>query len=205
MLIKATTLLLLSLSALAAQAATITVNPEGMGGGSYSPSYLNNAGATGHELYIIGIYSDMSYDGFPDATVHVVNSGSMPFTLVLSAYDATAWQLDIDAGSNISQVIVNGYTASTVSGIDPSLVVNKSGSGNYLSACGYSIPYNGGGCNTDHLISQVESFTGLTTTAFAGIYEASDFTLTTSAVPVPAAAWSFGSALIALVGAKRKK
>lgn len=192
-----------------ANSATITINDS-----AYSYSYNYNSGISqSPELLLIGVYETLTphYDVLGNhlqgnATVHITNGGEKPIVLALSSYEPTLWNIDIAPGVNVSQIILNGYYNQALSGVGGNLLVtNKSGLGNYLAACGYSWPYNGGGCDTNYLKSRLESFTGLTLSTFAGAYRATDFTVTTSPAPLPSALILFTSGIVGLFGYRKCK
>lgn len=192
-----------------AQASTMSINDPATSSG-YSVTAYNNPSPTLPELLVIGVYetrSDHSFDYHPQgtATVSIVNQGAAPLTLVLSSYEPTLWNLNIGSGVNINEVILNGYHSQQVSGTSGINVTDRSGPGNYFSACAYAWPSSAGGCDTPGLISGVEAYTGLTLTAFSGVYRATDFTVTTSPVPLPPAILLFASGLVGLLGFKGKK
>lgn len=192
-----------------AQAATITINDPATSSG-YSVSSYNNPSPTIPQLLVIGVYetrSDHSYNYHPQGTasVNILNQGTAPLTLVLSSYEPTLWNLNVAAGVSINEVILNGYHSQQVSGASGITVTDRSGLGNYFSACAYAWPSSTGGCDTPGLISGVEAYTGLTLTAFFGTYRATDFTVTTSPVPVPPAILLFASGLVGLLGFSRRK
>lgn len=77
------------------------------------------------ELHVIGLYESSQNHQVSGATrVHVTGKGSA--TLLLSSYEETAWTIEVDPGVELRQVLVNGYDAQTVSGVDPRIVINKS-------------------------------------------------------------------------------
>lgn len=139
------------------------------------------------DLIFVSVYeADSGHGGgshpmYP-ANVTIEDGGSKPIVLLLSSYEPVRWDLTVAPGIEIREVILNGYHEHDFTGVDPSLVTNKSGSGNYLAACGYSYPYSGGGCDTSVLIDTVEDFIGLSLSIFAGTYNASDFTVTSGGV-----------------------
>lgn len=192
-----------------AQASTISINDPATSSG-YLVSNYSNPSPTLPELLVIGVYetrSDHSYNYHPQgtATVNIVNQGTAPLTLVLSSYEPTLWNINIASGVLINEVILNGYYSQQVSGASGVTVTDRSGLGNYFSACAYAWPSSTGGCDTPGLISGVEAYTGLTLTAFSGVYRATDFTVTTSPVPLPPAIFLFASGLVGLLGLRRNK
>ncbi len=197
--------LIFSLIAPLANSASVTINDPA---GSLA-SYYTNPTASGSELHIISVYetsSDRSFGYHPQgtATINVNYGGGSPITLVLSSYEPTLWNFNVESGVVIDKVILNGYHNQDAAGIDSRLLVNKYGVGNYFSACAYTWPSDNQGCNTPGLVSGAENFTGLTLTSFSAAYRATDFTVTTSPVPVPASLWLLGSGLLGLFGIKRK-
>lgn len=202
--IKPVLLFLIAALSSTAQASSVSINDPLVFASTY-----NNPSPTSPELLIIGVYetrSDHSGGYHPQgtATVHVVNQGATPLTLVLSSYEPTLWNLNVDAGVNISQIILNGYHTQNISGASGTTVVNKSGLGNYFAACAFQWPSDTGGCNTPGLVASAQNLTGLTLTSFTGAYRATDFTVTTSPVPLPTAAILFMSGFAGLIGISRK-
>lgn len=188
-----------------AQASTISINDSA----TSSVSSYNNPSPTFPELLVIGVYetrSDHSFNYHPQGTanVNIVNQGTVPLTLVLSSYEPTLWNLNIASGVLINEIILNGYHFQEVSGASGVTVTDRSGLGKYFSACAYAWPSSTGGCDTPGLISGVEAYTGLTLTAFSGAYRATDFTITTSPVPVPPAIFLLASGLVGLFALRRK-
>jgi hypothetical protein len=88
---------------------------------------------------------------------------------VLSAYEATNWHVTLGVDTRVSEVLLLGYEAQTV---DLPGVPVTHGTG-----CGYSYPYNGGGCDTNALLASVKQHTGVDVTTFHGCYQASQWTL----------------------------
>lgn len=132
--------------------------------------------ATEPELHILSAY-EPDVIGTP---IQVEIKRAARMTLVLSAYVTTEWQLSIDAGATIDQILVNGYEAQTVTGAGAIPVETRTvqTTGSYFGyPCGYSLPYNGGGCDTNLMIPALEAYTGLTTASFTGCYDPSFFRL----------------------------
>src|SRR3990172_10587087 len=119
----------------------------------------------------------------------------IPLVLVLSSYEPTRWILDAQAGTRIAEIVLNGLHQQEVVNMGGIPVVNKSGPGNYFSACAYQWPSDNQGCNTPALVRGVESLIGTPITAFAGDYRATDFTVVGVPVPEPT---SMASSLLAL-------
>jgi hypothetical protein len=174
----------------------VTINDLSSG---YPTYYYSNPALQNIETHVIGIYessSDHSSEG--TVFVHISGSASTPVNLVLSSYESTKWVLDGDGLSFLDSIIVNGYKVSRVIGGESSIVIHKTGSGSYLSACGYALPENGGGCGTQSLINGVESYYGTKISTFTGDYRATDFSLVLSPVPEPSSIVLLSCGLIAL-------
>jgi len=120
------------------------------------------------EVHVLSVYetsSDHAVTG--SASVTIERPGQ--HVLVLSSYEATSWHVTLGANVRISAVQLIGYEAQTV---DLPNVPVTHGTG-----CGYSYPYNGGGCDTNALFAQIEAKAGVGITTFHGCYQASQWTL----------------------------
>ncbi|CAH0350893.1 PEP-CTERM sorting domain-containing protein [Aquabacterium sp. CECT 9606] len=175
-----------------ASASVVTI---GNGNIVQTSQYVANA-ATTDEVHVIGLYDGGSSGPnsnslgvyIPGTTVvNVLGSSTGAVSLVLSAYERTNWFLMGDGVASLTSVVINGYGASQAFGIDGGKVVNRSGQGNYIAACGYSLPYNGGGCDTSVLISGIESYLGKPITTFTGLYSSSLELGTLTSLDSPAA------------------
>lgn len=102
-----------------------------------------------------------------DASVVIERPGE--HILVLSAYVATNWHVRLATGATVRAVELLGYDPQTV---DLGSVPVTRG-----TACGYSYPYNGGGCDTNQLLALAEAQAGVGLTTFHGCYQASSWTL----------------------------
>ena len=69
--------------------------------------------------------------------------------------------------------MVFGYKTQNVLGVNVPVVTGS-------RLCGYSLPYNGGGCDTDVLLSNAATQAGFPVTTFNGKYANSEFTLSAS-------------------------
>jgi hypothetical protein len=145
------------------------------------------------DISVLGVYetrSDHSFDYHPQgaATVHVRYNGSKlmdPLILVLSAYEPTLWNIDAQAGTRISEIVLNGFNSQQVANSGSIPIVNKSGASS-ITACSYAWPGDNQGCNTQGLVQGAQALVGAPLTAFAGVYRATDFTVTGVPVPEPA-------------------
>jgi hypothetical protein len=120
------------------------------------------------EVHVIGIYETSSNHGETgNASVTIDRPGD--HILVLSAYEPTNWHVSLAAGATVRAVQLFGYSAQTV---DLAGVPVTRG-----TACGYSYPYNGGGCDTNQLLALAEAQAGAGLRTFHGCYQASSWTL----------------------------
>lgn len=136
------------------------------------------------DLVVVGIYEADHQTANEHITnpanVEIKNGGNKPIVLVLSSYEPVQWNISLESGVILNEIILNGFHSHSYTGVPASIVDDKSGTGNYLTACGFSYPYNGDGCDTDQLFSEIEIYTGLSVSNFAGTYRASDFSITSS-------------------------
>lgn len=180
--------LLLASFALSAAAQATSVTVTDLGDYGYPITSFRNPTGPGIETHVIGVYeTDGSHSGnnYPLAYGRVEIKGDLkqPINLVLSSYTPTNWILFGEGLGSIASVLVNGYHLSSVAGIDASKVIDRSGPGQYLSACGYAWPDNSGGCNSAGLIAGVEAHYGSEVTSFTGVYHARGFVVSASPVP----------------------
>lgn len=133
---------------------------------STPPSPAQSCGP--RELHVISVYEasgDHSVTG--QASVTIARPGR--HVLALSAYEATSWHVTLGPNVQISEVVLAGYEAQTVD--LQNVPVRR------VSGCGYSYPYNGGGCDTNQLLGTIEAAAGAKVTSFHGCYQASQWTL----------------------------
>ncbi|MEE2751652.1 MAG: putative metal-binding motif-containing protein [Myxococcota bacterium] len=152
-----------------------SVNTGDCGGGQVW-SYVDPA-ATAPELHIVGVYN-AHQNASGNVVVNVNRQTQM--TLVLSAYDPTSWTVNVASGVQIDTILVNGYHSQTVSAPSSIPVETRSydqTGTNFGNYCGYSLPYAGGGCDTNILISGVENYVGQSMTSFTGCYSGIEFTV----------------------------
>ncbi len=123
------------------------------------------------EVHVISVYetrSDHSGGYHPTGEGRVTIERPGDHVLVLSAYEPTDWKVTLAPGVQIQQVVLIGYHAQTV---DLNVPVTHG------TGCGYSYPYNGGGCDTDQLLALAQAHAGADLTSFHGCYHASQWTL----------------------------
>jgi hypothetical protein len=125
------------------------------------------------ELHVIAMYEAIG----EKANVRIDRPGH--HALVLSSYEAVTWNVTTGPGVVIDSVVATGYKATSVLGVGAATAVSVRGyevDGGAF-ACGYSWPYNGGGCDTAELLSFATAATGLELSSFHGCYRAGDWTL----------------------------
>ena len=142
------------------------------GDGGYQPTSNVGQCADQTELHIVGQYGPADAG---EVVVRVTRLGS-EMTIILSSYDPTRWRLELAPGVRLRQIVLNGYEPSVlVNPPDGVELVNRTGVGNYLSACGYTWPGDDQGCDTPALVRNSEAATGLTLTSFQGCYSGAGF------------------------------
>lgn len=120
------------------------------------------------EVHILSIYETSSnHSTTGDARVTIDRPGD--HILVLSSYESTDWHVRLGAGAKVRAVQLIGYEPQTVD--LPNVPVTRD------TGCGYSFPYNGGGCDTNELFKTVTTRAGSDITTFHGCYQASQWTL----------------------------
>lgn len=128
-------------------------------------------------LYLAGLYetrSDHAYGYHPEGEARVEISLPGSNVLALSAYEPTHWIVDVAPGAALEKVVAIGYHAQRVTA-PPGVTVevhDHESMNSPLAACGHSLPYDDGGCDTDELIANVEEITGLPLAGFDGCYRA---------------------------------
>lgn len=128
------------------------------------------------ELHILSVY-EPNPRGTP---IYVTINRETEMELVLSSYEPAEWIITTAANTVIDRILANGYNQQVVTvagGIPVETRTVADGTGYWGYPCGYSWPYNGGGCDTGLMVAALESYTGLTTSSFTGCYNASAFLL----------------------------
>ncbi len=127
---------------------------------------------------MFGVYETRSDHGggvHPVGESHVKLLKPGAHRLVLSSYEPTSWHVTLAPGATVEAIYLYGYHAQTVDLPGVPLVVRtyEQGGGN---ACGYSYPYNGGGCDTNEVLALAAADAG-PIHAFHGCYRATEWTL----------------------------
>lgn len=149
-----------------------TPDPYDPDGGPEEPGGPLDGKCGKPEVHVISVYETHGNHGpnnHPPGTGHVAIERPGEHALVLSAYEPVNWHVTLGPGAKIQSVTLIGYHAQTV---DLQGVPVARGQG-----CGYSYPYNGGGCDTDELLALARQLAGADITTFHGCYQASDWTL----------------------------
>lgn len=132
--------------------------------------------AAGRAVYYFGVYEASSYRKHRGGgKASVTDRASNPHTLVLTAYEATHWTIVKAPGSGLQRVITSGYDHQGVT-VDPSVAVEDH-SGPEVSVCGYAMPYDGEGCDTNAAIATASAWAGANVAQMAGCYDATTFTV----------------------------
>ena len=144
--------------------------------GGYSLYTWADPNPTDPELNIIGAYESDGGHGNPPGVTNVRIERQTRMTLVLSSYETVDWQITAASDAVIDEIILAGYNSHIYSAPSGVPVTDLSGTMT-LGACGYSLPYNGGSCDTNVYIALTEARTGLSMSSFTGCYHMTDVTL----------------------------
>lgn len=124
------------------------------------------------EVHVFGVYEtrgDHGPNNHPVGQADVGIERPGDHVLVLSAYEPTNWHVHLGVGATVRAVQLLGYYTQTVD--LPGVPVTHG------TACGYSYPYNGGGCDTNELLALAKTQAGADITSFHGCYQASGWKL----------------------------
>lgn len=133
---------------------------------------------TGPSTTIPELHFLSAYEPTSSGIIYVQVDSTTPMTLVMSSYEPVQWVLNTVPGAQIQQILLNGYHSQTIVGAGSIPVETRSydQTGTYFGeSCGYSLPYNGGGCDTNQLLQTVTGYTGLNWTTFNGCYTVEQF------------------------------
>jgi hypothetical protein len=188
-------------------AATITVDTFDPNQGPVTSYYSPQPESP--EVHLIGVYQGTSSHISPGAiTVHVAppsNQAMVPMVLVLSSYLPETWTLDVHAGAQISEIVLNGFGgAQTIIGSGAIPVINRSPGVNSLGAYAYAWPSATGGSDTPALVTAVQNLVGSPLTSFTGAYQVSEVSIVGTAVPEPSTLILAALGAIALLAYRRR-
>ena len=142
---------------------------------SGSPYIATGSNSSQPELHILSAYESSN-----NGAVYVHVDRPTQMTLVLSSYEPVLWVVTTGTNTQIDKILLNGYHSQSIS-VNSSIPVETRSYdqtvSNFGNWCGYSLPYNGGGCDTNQLLNGVTAYTGLDWTSFHGCYAASQFLL----------------------------
>jgi hypothetical protein len=156
-----------------AQSAMITVNQYVAGQGAVT-SY-NSPTESNPEVVAVGTYEtdEHALPGFVSVTVAPPSDRMtmVPIILILSSVAAETWQLELEAGVKVSEIILNGTNQSLTGNRGVSVIAHSLG-------LAYARP-------APTFAAAVDSFVGIPVTSFASAYLATDFTVVGTPVPEP--------------------
>jgi hypothetical protein len=115
------------------------------------------------QLHVVGISAGGTTRGDGKVDVRVTRPG--PSVLVLSSYEPTAWNVVVEPGAFVQQIILSGYYAQSVSapGGTPIDSYAFEAGGSYVGA-GFTWP----SYDARDLVETAQALTGLTLTSFRG-------------------------------------
>ena len=146
--------------------------------GSPPSSYRSSRTSAATALHIVSVYetrSDHSFGYHPTGSAFVDFALPGVNVLALSSLQPTHWTVSMARGASLEKIITIGVHQQTVTLLGSSTNVPVQPS--KRRECGYSLPYNGGGCDTNILISAIQEETGLRLASFDGCYRATRFKL----------------------------
>lgn len=162
------------------------LNPKAYGKGYRDSNYTTpqefldpNAEA---ELHFIGVYEGQYPPGVghsgknhPQGTVTIfVKKSDKPIILALSSYESVNWNIVLEEGAELKEVITSGYYKQDITGLPENVkVTNRERGGAYTY--GWETEHNRGGGNHEKAIDSIREFTGLREATFQGIYEGNKF------------------------------
>jgi hypothetical protein len=140
--------------------------------GTSTTSLSQEPGQCGElETHVFGVY------GAPGGEVTVTIERTGRHALVVSAKVATRWTIVARDGAVVEGVYAVGMERQTVDGPDGMKVETDSADEGGPSACGYTYPYDGRGCDTEQLLNLTSVITQHGATSFHGCASASTFNL----------------------------
>ena len=107
--------------------------------------------------------------------VAVPRTGDM--VLALTSYSGVDWQVDLPAGTGVTEIVVSTYEPAVVTFVGAGTApVTYAG---WIGSCGYEIPDRDpySGCETPDLRADVEAYVGLAMSSFQGCYSGGTFSV----------------------------
>ncbi len=137
------------------------------------------ASYTDAEVHVIGIY--MPENGTQDdrVYVHIKNTGK-PLVIVLCGYSDAQWNLDVDQGTTIREVIVSGWFNQDIVGVPdgvPTKLIIGSTSRNKQADKNYFWSYAWHTENGRDMVRKIAALTGLQVSSYQGVYQGKQFTI----------------------------
>ena len=156
--------------------------------------------ANGEELVFLGALKTINYDlldgeGQPgsdnDIDVFLNNTSGIdaatgPVSLVLSAAESLQWNVTWDTNVTLNNIFIFGVNAQAlqINGSGPIDLSSGEATFNGITIkvsnsmrCGYSLPYNAGGCNTDQILG-LNPFTATNPIGFNFLADETDLNVT---------------------------
>lgn len=143
-----------------------------------SSDLLSHDALAGCECHVVGIY--MPEKAQEDDRVYVkIQSTGKPMAVVLCSYSDTQWNLEIEDGADVRQIIVSGWFEQAVVGapadIPTKLIVGSSN--NRAFSQDYFWGYAWETKEGRNVRAKVKQFTGLEVTTFQGVYQGKQFVI----------------------------
>jgi len=143
----------------------------------------------GTELHAIGIYEGPIHRG-KDPSANKVNvkvyKTGQPIVLALLSYEPVVWNIQLDKGANVREIILSGPQSTQVSGINKkSTKVSRQNFGYAYEDCTFFRT----------AAPKIKAFSGLDTTSFQGEYRGTGFPVRSQKQPAPPVAGTNSRAL----------
>ncbi|MDP2311684.1 MAG: hypothetical protein Q8P41_02170 [Pseudomonadota bacterium] len=141
---------------------------------SYSFTSWADSASTVPELNVVGVYESQVSSPGP---AYVTVGRNTEMVLFLTSYSGVDWQVDLDAGTNVTEIVVSSYDVSNVTFVSATTApVTYAG---WIGACAYEIPdmNPSSGCETPDLELAAEAYSGLAMSSFQGCYAGGEFTV----------------------------
>jgi len=131
--------------------------------------------ATAPTLHGIGVYEGSyptgvhhSFGYHPDGSIEVeVHTKGRPVILALSSYEPVVWNIKPDKGVIINEIILSGYHASTVVGVDNNVRITR-------QDFGYTDQPD---ARNSELAKKLKEYTGIDVETFQGMYTGKEFSV----------------------------